>query len=103
MRIAEWPEPQSRSIGLTAKTLAQEYDEMKWKSADAVDKRIIGWAGPKHSRKNLRAMLSTFESVIHDEAKAKWKPVGLHELVMADQVCGSLPPLFGPFSPLAPE
>lgn len=64
----------------------EEYDEMKWKSADAVDKRIIAWAGPKHSRKNLRAMLSTFESVIHDEAKAKWKPVGLHELVMADQV-----------------
>lgn len=81
------------------------------------------WAGPKHTRKNLRAMLSTFDTVrtqtevktqhaalvwsgiskaksdsmanwvrkltvqvLWDEAKAKWKPVGLHELVMPDQV-----------------
>lgn len=63
-----------------------EYDDMKWKSQDAVDKKIIAWAGPKHNRKNLRAMLSTFDSVLFDEAKEKWKKVGLHEVVMADQV-----------------
>jgi hypothetical protein len=30
---------------------------------DVVEQRINQWAGPKHNRKNLRAMLSTFQSV----------------------------------------
>ena len=30
---------------------------------DAVEQRVTVWAGPKHTRKNLRAMLSTFDTV----------------------------------------
>ncbi|EKX35793.1 hypothetical protein GUITHDRAFT_146251 [Guillardia theta CCMP2712] len=64
----------------------KNYEDMKFQAQDMVDKKIVGWAGPKHNRKNLRAMLASFDTVLWDEAKAKWKTVGLHELVMPADV-----------------
>lgn len=64
----------------------KKYEDLKFQMADAVEQRVTAWAGPKHTRKNLRAMLSTFDSVLWEEARSKWKPVGLHEIVMPDQV-----------------
>jgi len=62
------------------------YEDAKFAAADQLEAAIIAWAGPKHSRKNLRAMLASLDTVLWETAKKKWKPVGLHEVIMADQV-----------------
>mmetsp|Transcript_44428 Transcript_44428/g.90660 ORF Transcript_44428/g.90660 Transcript_44428/m.90660 type:complete len:628 (-) Transcript_44428:260-2143(-) len=62
------------------------YEDLKFESQDRIQEKLISWAGPKHSRKNLRAMLSTFDMVLWDSAKAKWEKKGLHELLMPEQV-----------------
>ena len=30
---------------------------------DVIEQRVTAWAGPKHTRKNLRAMLASFDTV----------------------------------------
>jgi len=64
----------------------QQYEDLKFQSQDGVKEKVDAWAGPKHNRKNLRAMLASFETILWDSAREKWQKKGLHELVMPDQV-----------------
>lgn len=62
------------------------YEDLKFASQDQIKAKVDAWAGPKHNRKNLRAMLASFDTILWDSAKEKWGKKGLHELVMPDQV-----------------
>jgi hypothetical protein len=46
--------------------------------------QIRSWSDGK--RKNIRALLCSLDTVLWEEEK-RWKKVGMHELVSADQVC----------------
>ncbi|KAF4586015.1 UBA/TS-N domain-containing protein [Ophiocordyceps camponoti-floridani] len=60
---------------------AREEDE-KFALADVVDARVSAWRDGK--RDNLRALLGSLDKVLW--ANSGWKPVGMHELVMANRV-----------------
>ena len=42
----------------------QQYEDAKFAAQDSIAAKIEQWAGPKHSRKNLRAMLASFDMVL---------------------------------------
>lgn len=65
----------------------REYDDAKWAAQERVDAEVARWAGPKHSRKNLRAMLASLDTVLTWQSAAnRWQKVGLHQLVLAADV-----------------
>jgi hypothetical protein len=61
---------------------AEKEGDEKIALTDKVDARIAAWRDGK--RDNLRALLSSLESVLWEGSG--WKKVGLHELVMANKV-----------------
>jgi hypothetical protein len=65
----------------------KKYEDAKFAAQDEIDAKVTEWAGPKHNRKNLRAMLACFDLVTTwPRAREKWVKVGLHELVMPADV-----------------
>lgn len=65
----------------------KKYEDAKFAAQDEIDSKVTEWAGPKHNRKNLRAMLACFDLVTTwPRAREKWVKVGLHELVMPADV-----------------
>ncbi|PHH80899.1 hypothetical protein CDD80_5819 [Ophiocordyceps camponoti-rufipedis] len=92
--VAAPPRPRARPATTTGKSsaavvrlreaneaAAREEDE-KFALADVVDARVSAWRDGK--RDNLRALLGSLDKVLW--ANSGWKPVGMHELVMANRV-----------------
>ncbi|KAK3308780.1 uncharacterized protein B0T15DRAFT_551122 [Chaetomium strumarium] len=80
------PAPQKDSEAVerlrAAHRAAEKEGDEKIALTDKVDARIAAWRDGK--RDNLRALLSSLESVLWEGSG--WKKVGLHELVMANKV-----------------
>ena len=58
-------------------------EKLNSKDIDPDKFRVSEWTNGK--KKNLRALLCSMDKVLW-EGEAKWKPVGMHDLVTADQV-----------------
>jgi hypothetical protein len=70
-------EPKSSNVSL--KDLKRETS----KDVDPDKQRVADWTDGK--KKNIRALLCSLDKVLW-EGETKWKPVGMHDLVTADQV-----------------
>ena len=57
--------------------------EQSTKDVDPDKQRVADWTDSK--KKNIRALLCSLDKVLW-EGETKWKPVGMHDLVTADQV-----------------
>ena len=65
----------------------KKYEDAKFAAQEEIDAKVTEWAGPKHNRKNLRAMLASFDLITTwPRAREKWVKVGLHQLVMPADV-----------------
>mmetsp|Transcript_77942 Transcript_77942/g.114077 ORF Transcript_77942/g.114077 Transcript_77942/m.114077 type:complete len:182 (-) Transcript_77942:360-905(-) len=65
----------------------RSYEDAKFAAQEGVEAKVTAWAGPKHNRKNLRAMLACFDIIVTwPNGVARWTKVGLHQLVMASDV-----------------
>ena len=65
-----------------AHAAADKLDDEKFKLADQVDARVMKWRAGKES--NLRALLSSLENVLWEEAG--WKRVGMGDVLLPNKV-----------------
>lgn len=83
----DWEKAQvAAKVDAAREHLASEEREKEEKrlAGGEVDQRCEAWAGPKSSRKNIRALLTTIQTVMWDNSR--WNTVGLHEVVQPQQV-----------------
>jgi hypothetical protein len=64
-------------------SLNEKRREIGSKDVDPDKQRVADWTDGK--KKNIRALLCSLDKVLW-EGETKWKPVGMHDLVTADQV-----------------
>ena len=64
-------------------SLNEKRREIGSKDIDPDKQRVADWTDGK--KKNIRALLCSLDKVLW-EGETKWKPVGMHDLVTADQV-----------------
>ncbi|KAF8602599.1 hypothetical protein BDV93DRAFT_545237 [Ceratobasidium sp. AG-I] len=65
-----------------ANAAAEAEEEQKHSLKDSVDARIVSWKGGKEN--NIRALIASLDTVLWPELG--WAKVGMHELVMPNQV-----------------
>lgn len=71
---------QTKAANMSLKEIKREVSS---KDVDPDKLRVAEWTDGK--KKNIRALLCSMDKVLWD-GETKWKPVGMHELVSADQV-----------------
>ena len=47
--------------------------------------KVREWSDGKE--RNIRALISSLQAILWEEAKLKWKPIGLHDLMQGNKVC----------------
>ncbi|XP_066915198.1 cyclin-G-associated kinase-like [Clytia hemisphaerica] len=68
----------------TGQTLKQMKNEAETVEMDPVKRAVREWSDGKE--RNIRALISSLQSILWEEAKQKWKPIGLHDIMQGNKV-----------------